>query len=103
MKSEMVLSVSNLVINSVSWSLFLIFCILNRFLRLLSEYDWAFSPLIVDFDGDFSTEEKNKINVSTKPNDPSLEGVPCSYLVFPCIFFYNSEYYLHMKFDRRIS
>ncbi|XP_059293198.1 uncharacterized protein LOC132046556 isoform X2 [Lycium ferocissimum] len=33
-----------------------------RFLRLLSEYDWAFSPLIVDFDGDFSTEEKNKIN-----------------------------------------
>ncbi|XP_009777139.1 uncharacterized protein [Nicotiana sylvestris] len=33
-----------------------------RFLRLLSEYDWAFSPLIVDFDGDFSTDEKNKIN-----------------------------------------
>ncbi|PHT91220.1 hypothetical protein T459_06333 [Capsicum annuum] len=36
--------------------------ILSRFLRLLSEYDWAFSPLIVDFDGEFSTEEKNKIN-----------------------------------------
>ncbi|MCD7454518.1 hypothetical protein HAX54_025139 [Datura stramonium] len=33
-----------------------------RFLRLLSQYDWAFSPLIIDFDGDFSTEEKNKIN-----------------------------------------
>ncbi|CAN4080066.1 unnamed protein product [Withania somnifera] len=35
-----------------------------RFLRLLSDYDWGFSPLIVDFDGDFSAEVKNKINES---------------------------------------
>lgn len=91
MKSEVVLSVLNIIINFVSWSLFLIFCILNRFLRLLSEYDWAFSPLIVDFDDDFSTEEKNKINVSNKSNNPSLEGVPCSFLVFPCnIFIFQS-------------
>lgn len=48
-----------------------------RFLRLLSEYDWMFSPLVIDFHGvstneekqegsDFTTEDMKKINVAFK-------------------------------------
>nr|GMC99114.1 nucleolar protein 6 [Ipomoea batatas] len=50
-----------------------------RFLRLLSEYDWMFSPLVIDFHGvstneekqegsDFTTEDMKKINASAKLN-----------------------------------
>ncbi|CAH9146997.1 unnamed protein product [Cuscuta epithymum] len=48
-----------------------------RFLRLLSEHDWMFSPLVVDFNGvstneevtqgsDFTAEDMKKINVAFK-------------------------------------
>lgn len=33
-----------------------------RFLRLLSEYDWTFSPLIVDINGDFNPNDEKEIN-----------------------------------------
>ncbi|CAA0839558.1 Unknown protein [Striga hermonthica] len=33
-----------------------------RFLRLLSEYDWSFSPLIVDINGDLTPADSNEIN-----------------------------------------
>lgn len=33
-----------------------------RFLRLLSEYDWSFSPLIVDINGDLNPDDKKEIN-----------------------------------------
>lgn len=33
-----------------------------RFLRLLSNYDWAFSPLIVDINDDFSSKDEKEIN-----------------------------------------
>lgn len=36
-----------------------------RFLRLLYEHDWTFSPLIVDINGDLSPDEEKEINVST--------------------------------------
>lgn len=34
-----------------------------RFLRLLSEYDWTFSALVVDINGDLSPEDEKEINV----------------------------------------
>lgn len=34
-----------------------------RFLRLLSEYDWSFSPLIVDVNGDLTPKDDKEINV----------------------------------------
>ncbi|PSR88048.1 Nucleolar protein [Actinidia chinensis var. chinensis] len=33
-----------------------------RFLRLLSEYDWAFSALIVDINGDLTVDDEKEIN-----------------------------------------
>lgn len=33
-----------------------------RFLRLLSEYDWAFSPLVIDINADFTPEDEKEIN-----------------------------------------
>ncbi|XP_072992362.1 uncharacterized protein [Typha latifolia] len=33
-----------------------------RFLRLLSNYDWTFSPLIVDINDDFSSKDEKEIN-----------------------------------------
>jgi U3 small nucleolar RNA-associated protein 22 len=33
-----------------------------RFLRLLSEYDWTFSSLIVDINGDLTSEDEKEIN-----------------------------------------
>ena len=39
----------------------LFFC---RFLRLLSEYDWSFSPLIVDINGDLTPDDGKEINVT---------------------------------------
>lgn len=38
--------------------------LVSRFLRLLSEYDWTFSPLIVDINGDFNPNDEKEINVS---------------------------------------
>ena len=35
-----------------------------RFLRLLSEYDWNFSALVVDINGDLTTDDEKEINVS---------------------------------------
>lgn len=33
-----------------------------RFLRLLSNYDWTFAPLIVDINGDFTSKDEKEIN-----------------------------------------
>ncbi|XP_073103556.1 uncharacterized protein [Elaeis guineensis] len=33
-----------------------------RFLRLLSNYDWIFSPLIVDINNDFTSKDEKEIN-----------------------------------------
>lgn len=38
----------------------------HRFLRLLSEYDWTFSPLVVDINHDLSSEDEKKIIVSAE-------------------------------------
>lgn len=35
-----------------------------RFLRLLSDYDWAFSPLIVDINGDLTPKDEKEVNVN---------------------------------------
>lgn len=35
-----------------------------RFLRLLSEYDWTFSALVVDINGDLTPEDEKEIHVS---------------------------------------
>ncbi|KAK1324081.1 hypothetical protein QJS10_CPA02g01160 [Acorus calamus] len=44
-----------------------------RFLRLLSDYDWNFSPLIVDINNDFTLKDKQEINeifiISRKTNE----------------------------------
>lgn len=34
-----------------------------RFLRLLAEYDWTFSALVVDINNDFGPEDHKEINV----------------------------------------
>ena len=36
----------------------------DRFLRLLSQYDWTYSPLIVDINNDLSPSDEKEINVS---------------------------------------
>jgi len=36
----------------------------DRFLRLLSHYDWTFSPLVVDINNDLSQSDEKEINVS---------------------------------------
>lgn len=35
-----------------------------RFLRLLSEYDWNFSALIIDINDELTAEDEKEINVS---------------------------------------
>lgn len=37
----------------------------TRFLRLLAERDWAFSPLVVDINGDLSQNDEKEIDVSS--------------------------------------
>lgn len=38
---------------------------INRFLRLLSEYDWTFSALVVDINNDLGPNDEKEINVSS--------------------------------------
>lgn len=38
---------------------------LDRFLRLLADYDWTFSPLIVDINNDLTPNDKKAIYVSS--------------------------------------
>lgn len=58
-----------------------------RFLRLLYEHDWTFSPLIVDINGDLSPDEEKEINVSTMVlvNFFLVAGVLNDYMLFPNI------------------
>ena len=49
--------------SSPSGFTFDILLFLFRFLRLLSEYDWKFSPMIIDINGDITAENKTEINV----------------------------------------
>lgn len=37
-----------------------------RFLRLLSEYDWNFSALIIDINDELTAEDEKEINVRTQ-------------------------------------
>ena len=53
----------NYVFSSPSGFTFDILLFLFRFLRLLSEYDWKFSPMIIDINGDITAENKTEINV----------------------------------------
>ncbi|KMT09405.1 hypothetical protein BVRB_6g128810 isoform B [Beta vulgaris subsp. vulgaris] len=45
-----------------------------RFLRLLSEYDWKFSPLIVDINGDLTADNMKEINENFLSSRKSHEG-----------------------------
>lgn len=48
-----------------------------RFLRLLSQYDWSFSPLIVDINGDLTTDDDKEINehfMSTRKEESQNAG-----------------------------
>ena len=38
---------------------------INRFLRLLSEYDWTFSALVIDINEDLSPKDEKEISVSS--------------------------------------
>ncbi|XP_021848982.2 uncharacterized protein [Spinacia oleracea] len=56
-----------------------------RFLRLLSEYDWKFSPLIVDINGDMTADNVTEINKnfmsSRKAHEGSVsEAIPAIFL-----------------------
>uniref|UniRef100_A0A7N0T892 Nucleolar protein 6 n=1 Tax=Kalanchoe fedtschenkoi TaxID=63787 RepID=A0A7N0T892_KALFE len=56
-----------------------------RFLRLLSEYDWTFSPLVVDINIDLSSEDEKKITenfkATRKSSDEDTKNViPAMYL-----------------------
>ncbi|CAM8912250.1 unnamed protein product [Rhodiola kirilowii] len=44
-----------------------------RFLRLLSEYDWMFSPLVVDINHDLSSEDEKKITENFKHSRKSSD------------------------------
>ncbi|PSS30826.1 Nucleolar protein [Actinidia chinensis var. chinensis] len=50
-----------------------------RFLRLLSEYDWAFSALIVDINGDLTLDDEKEINgnftSSRKAYDDNMQNI----------------------------
>lgn len=37
---------------------------IDRFLQLLSHYDWTFSPLVVDINNDLNQNDEKEINVS---------------------------------------
>ncbi|XP_057772992.1 uncharacterized protein LOC130992396 [Salvia miltiorrhiza] len=45
-----------------------------RYLRLLSEYDWSFSPLIVDINGDLTPDDSKEINEFFMSNRKQYEG-----------------------------
>ncbi|XP_073135588.1 uncharacterized protein [Henckelia pumila] len=48
-----------------------------RFLRLLSQYDWSFSPLIVDINGDLTPDDDKEINenfMSTRKEESQNAG-----------------------------
>ncbi|XP_047334495.1 nucleolar protein 6 [Impatiens glandulifera] len=49
---------------------------LLRFLRLLSEYDWTFSPLIIDINGDLTPQDEKEINDNFMVNRKSNEEKP---------------------------
>lgn len=61
---------------SSSWlsslNLNMVFSFFCRFLRLLSEYDWSFSPLIVDINGDLTPDDDKEINVNAAPQNISF-------------------------------
>lgn len=38
--------------------------LIDRFLRLLSQDDWTYSPLVVDITNDLSPSDEKEINVS---------------------------------------
>ncbi|KAL3813203.1 hypothetical protein ACJIZ3_014471 [Penstemon smallii] len=44
-----------------------------RFLRLLSEYDWSFSPLLVDINGDLTPDDDKEINENFMSNRKDFE------------------------------
>ncbi|EPS66252.1 hypothetical protein M569_08520, partial [Genlisea aurea] len=45
-----------------------------RFLRLLSEYDWSFSPLIIDINGDLTPDDDKEINEKFMSNRKEYEN-----------------------------
>ncbi|XP_020099122.1 nucleolar protein 6 isoform X1 [Ananas comosus] len=47
-----------------------------RFLRLLSNFDWTFSPLIVDINNDFTAKDEKEINENFLLNRKSYEENP---------------------------
>lgn len=58
-----------------------------RFLRFLSCYDWAFSPLIIDINGDFTLKDENEINENFISRGKSYEEnkniAPAMFLAAP--------------------
>ena len=74
----------------------------DRFLRLLSEYDWNFSALVVDINGDLSPSDEKEINVSVV----ALSYCFCEIIYLICWFFNatGSLFNKHQWFvlDRRI-
>lgn len=38
---------------------------INRFLRLLADYDWTFSALVVDINNDLTPNDEKEISVSS--------------------------------------
>ncbi|KAH9614552.1 hypothetical protein KSS87_003366 [Heliosperma pusillum] len=55
-----------------------------RFLRLLSEYDWNFSPLVVDINSDLTTDDLTEINENFMSSRKAQEANPSE--VSPAIF-----------------
>ncbi|KAJ6837384.1 putative nucleolar protein 6 [Iris pallida] len=56
-----------------------------RFLRLLSNYDWTFAPLIVDINGDFTSKDEKEINETfilsrTRYGENGQDGEPAMFL-----------------------
>ncbi|GMH24573.1 hypothetical protein Nepgr_026416 [Nepenthes gracilis] len=47
-----------------------------RFLRLLSEYDWSFYPLIVDINNDLTPDDEKEINENFASSRKASEGNP---------------------------
>ncbi|PPS17856.1 hypothetical protein GOBAR_AA02726 [Gossypium barbadense] len=58
-----------------------------RFLRLLAEHDWAFSPLVVDINGDLSQNDEKEIDDNFTQSrkayeeNPKTKARPCSWLL----------------------
>jgi hypothetical protein len=48
---------------------------INRFLRLLSEYDWIFSALVVDIKEDMSPNDEKEISVSSAVSELLLKSI----------------------------